>query len=64
LGKLNMNVCGLALDRANTVLQFADIVARSVHHTTYVAKMLKNNVVGLNHHFEAITKVGCCDSDS
>src|SRR5947209_2081723 len=44
-----MNVRYLALDRANTVLQFANAIARPVDDATDVAKMLKNNVVGLNH---------------
>jgi hypothetical protein len=47
--KLNMNVGGLALDRANTVFQLADVGPRFVHDAPYMAKMLKNNVVGLNH---------------
>src|SRR5438128_12569666 len=56
LRKFNMNVRGLSLDRTNTVLQFADVVARSVYHATYVAKMLENNVVGLNHRLKLSQK--------
>ena len=49
LRKFNMNVCNLALDRANTVLQFTDVVTRSVDYAADVAKMFKNNIVRLNH---------------
>lgn len=49
LCKFDMNVCDLALDRADTMLQFADVIARSVDDAPYVAKMLKNNVVGIDH---------------
>jgi hypothetical protein len=63
LCKLNMNVCDLALDRANTVLQFANVVARSVDYATDVAKMLKNNVVRLNHRLKLLQKSIAVNSD-
>jgi len=63
LRKFNMNVCDLALDRANAVLQFADVVTRSVDYATDVAKMLKNNVVGLNHRSKLSQKSIAVNSD-
>jgi hypothetical protein len=63
LGKFDMNVRYLALDRADPVLQFANVIPRSVHNATYVAKMLKNNVVGLDHGFELSQKPTALNSD-
>jgi hypothetical protein len=53
-----MNVRYLALDRADPVLQFANVIARSVDDVTNVAKMLKNDVVGLNHCLK-LSKAAC-----
>jgi len=63
LRKFNMNVCGLALDRANTMLQFAHVIARSIDYAADVAKMLKNNVVGLNHRLKLSQKSIAVNSD-
>jgi hypothetical protein len=58
LGKFDMNARYLALDRAKPVLQLANVIARSLDYATYVAKMLKNDVVGLNHGMK-LSKVDC-----
>lgn len=63
LRKFNMNVRDLALDRTNTVLQFANVVARSVNYAADVAKMLKNNVVRLNHRLKLLQKSIVVNSD-
>ena len=47
-----MNVHHLALCGATTVVQFAYVVARSVDYATDMTRMLKNNVVELNHHLK------------
>jgi hypothetical protein len=64
LRKFNMNVCDLTLDRANTMLQFADVITRSIDHATDVAKMLKNNVVRINHSLKLSQKSIAVNSDS
>jgi hypothetical protein len=43
------HVSVLILQAADALFYLADVVTRSVDYAADVAKMLKNNVVGLNH---------------
>jgi hypothetical protein len=43
------HVSVLILRATDALFYLADVVTRSVDHAADVAKMLKNNVVGLNH---------------